>query len=59
MKEQLSAYESELTSLRRRDSERESELTRLRELVRNISNGNVADGVSRLPFCPKYMVLIY
>lgn len=48
MKEQLSAYESELAILRRRDSERESELSRLRDLVRSISNGNVADGVSLL-----------
>ena len=39
--------------LRRRDLERESELSRLRELVRSISNGSVADGVSRLPFSPK------
>src|SRR5579859_6801285 len=53
LKEQLSAYESELEILRRRDLERESELTRLRDLVRSISNGNVADGVSTLPFCPK------
>lgn len=45
MKEQLSAYESELDILRRRDLEREGELTRLRDLVRSISNGNVADGV--------------
>ena len=52
MKEQLSAYESELTILRRRDSERESELSRLRDLVRSISNGNIADGVS-LHFFPK------
>lgn len=52
MKEQLSAYESELDMLRRRDLERESELNRLRDLVRSISNGNVADGVS-LPFSPK------
>ena len=52
MKEQLAAYESELAILRRRDSERESELSRLRDLVRSISNGNVADGVS-LPFPPK------
>lgn len=46
MKEQLSAYESELAMLRRRDRERESELARLRDLVRNISDGNVADGVT-------------
>ena len=39
--------------LRRRDLERESELSRLRELVRSISNGSIADGVSRLPFSPK------
>jgi chromosome segregation ATPase len=45
-KEQLSAYESELAMLRRRDSERESELSRLRDLVRSISNGSVAEGVS-------------
>src|SRR5271168_4963105 len=53
LKEQLSAYESEIEMLRRRDSEREAELNRLRELVRSISNGNVADGVSRPPFSPK------
>jgi len=52
MKEQLSAYESELEMPGRRDLERESELNRLRDLVRSISNGNVADGVS-LPFSPK------
>ena len=46
MKEQLSAYKSELEMLRRRDLERESELNRLRDLVRSISNGNGADGVS-------------
>jgi len=54
MKEQLSAYESELDILRRRDLEREGELTRLRDLVRSISNGNVADGVRLpLPFSPR------
>ena len=53
MKEQLSSYESELSMLRRRDLEREGELSRLRDLVRSISNGNVADGVSTLPFSPK------
>jgi chromosome segregation ATPase len=52
MKEQLSAYESELDMLRRRDLEREAEVNRLRDLVRSISNGNVADGVS-LHFSPK------
>jgi len=49
MKEQLSAYNSEVEMLRRRDLEREAELNRLRDLVRSISNGNGADGVS-LPF---------
>jgi hypothetical protein len=48
MKEQLSAYESELDMHRRRDQERESEVSRLRELVRNISDGNVADSVTFL-----------
>lgn len=57
MKEQLSAYESELDMLRRRDLERESELSRLRDLVRSISNGNVADGVG-LHFLRKYVELI-
>jgi predicted nucleic acid-binding Zn-ribbon protein len=45
LKEQLSATESELAILRRRDNERESELSRLRDLVRGISNGNIADSV--------------
>jgi hypothetical protein len=55
MKEQLSANESELEMLRRRDIEREAELNRLRDLVRSISNGNVADGVSSptIHFSPK------
>jgi hypothetical protein len=51
-KEQLSAYETEMALLRRRDGERESEIARLRDLVRSISNGNAAEGV-RLPFSPK------
>jgi hypothetical protein len=45
-KEQLAAYEDELDMLRRRDAEREAEMSRLRDLVRSISNGEVADGVS-------------
>jgi hypothetical protein len=55
MKEQLSAKESELEMLRRRDTDREAELNRLRDLVRSISNGNVADGVSSptIHFSPK------
>jgi hypothetical protein len=55
MKEQLSANESELEMLRRRDIEREDELNRLRDLVRSISNGNVADGVRppNILFSPK------
>lgn len=51
-KEQLSAYETEIALLRRRDGERESEIARLRDLVRSISNGNAAEGV-HLPFSPK------
>jgi chromosome segregation ATPase len=41
--------------LRRRDIDREAELNRLRDLVRSISNGNVADGVSPpiIHFSPK------
>jgi hypothetical protein len=46
MKEQLLAYESELESLKRRDGDRDLELNRLRDLVRSISNGNIADEVS-------------
>ena len=49
LKEQLSAYESELEMLRRRDLERESEISRLRDLVRNISDGNLADSVTLSP----------